>query len=211
MSIQQAIHRNNQVASLLESNRFSEALCVSCAAMELFQNHQRYTAKQVSFGGKDIIDRYIFARGRDCSSDDETNDDFIYEHAVVLPLNVLDGTIITPVLIFNCALCHHLMGARHCKDFATSQPFLEKARRLYNIAYSEQDDDFNTLFKFVIVNNVGIIHKKLGSHEENDACFDHLTSIMMIYVVLGESKYLQPIQGFWKNILGNGRSIAPSA
>ncbi|KAL3933744.1 MAG: hypothetical protein SGBAC_010263, partial [Bacillariaceae sp.] len=116
------------------------------------------TAKQGSFGGnKNAIDQHMLASGGDCSSDD-TTDDFVYGHGVVLPLNTLDGTVITPVLIFNC---HHL-GARRCNECSTSQAFLNKARRLYEIAYSEQDHDFNTLFKFAIVNNVGEIHKQLG-------------------------------------------------
>ena len=207
MDIKQAILLNNQAASLLESNRLSEALCVSCAAMEMFQK-QRSSGEHVSFDGKGTIDQFMLALG-DFSSDD-TNDDFVYERGVVLPLNVLDRTVITPVLIFNCALCHHL-GARHCNDFATSQAFLSKANRLYEIAYSEQDHDFNTIFKFAIVNNVGVIHKELGSYEEAEACFDNLTSIMMIYTVSGENKYLQPVRGFWRNVLGNGRSIAPAA
>ncbi|KAL3932108.1 MAG: hypothetical protein SGBAC_011002 [Bacillariaceae sp.] len=209
MDIKEAIHLNNQVASLLESNRFREALYVSCTAMELFQNQQS-TAKQGSFGGnKSAIDQHMLASGGDCSSDD-TSDDFVYGHGVVLPLNTLDGTVITPVLIFNCALCHHL-GARHCNEYSTSQAFLNKARRLYEIAYSEQDQVWNTLFKFAIVNNVGVIHKQLGSNEEAEACFNHLTSISMVYSISDESKHLQCVQGFWKNVLGNGSSIAPAA
>ncbi len=149
---------------------------------------------------------------RKSPSDDSTMDAFIYEHGIVLPIpDTMDSTVAIPVLIFNCALCHQLL-ARHWNDRSASCNFLERAKDLYKLAYDQQDADENVIFKFAIANNIGVIHKKLGNYEESSRCFEHLVSLMMFYIDVGaeESKHLQPVHGFWKNVLGNG-SIAPAA
>ncbi|CAJ1925409.1 unnamed protein product [Cylindrotheca closterium] len=219
MSYREAIQLNNQATSLLESKRFDEAILVACAAMEVFQK-QTPTAEKVSLCGNDFVDQCMLSRHRDCDCDSNTMDEeYTYEHGIVLPLNTMDGTVITPVLIFNCALSHHL-AARHCNDHAIcSQHFLNKAQRLYTLAYDQQDQDQNMIFQAVIVDNIGVIRKILGNEEEAQACFEHLTSMlmMMIYCTeddscLGENKYRQHVQGFfWMNILENQRSLAPAA
>ncbi|CAJ1925391.1 unnamed protein product [Cylindrotheca closterium] len=218
MSIRQAIQLNNQAVSLLESKRFSEAIPVACAAMEVFQKQTTPTGEQVHLHDNDFVDRCILSRNRDCISDSRNtmDEEYTYGHGIMLPLNTVDGTLIIPVLIFNCALSHHL-AARHCNEHATSQQFLNRARSLYTLAYNELNQDQNLIFQAVVVNNVGAIHKSLGNYEEAQACFDYLTSMLMMMIYYteetssGENNYRQHVQGFWKNILGNERSTAPAA
>mmetsp|Transcript_35130 Transcript_35130/g.85078 ORF Transcript_35130/g.85078 Transcript_35130/m.85078 type:complete len:209 (-) Transcript_35130:128-754(-) len=208
MSIEKAIQLSNQAVSFLENKCFEQAILSSCAAMEVFQQSRHRAEQVLSRQGNDHIDQCII--GQDKSSSDQTiMDKFIYEHGIVLPMNTMDATLITPVLIFNCALSYQL-AARHCDD-DTHQAFLEKAASLYQIAYKDQDQDLNTIFKFAILNNIGVIHKMLGRSEAAKACFDYLVSIMMTYVAADNSKYLRLVQGFWNNVLGNGRETAPAA
>ncbi|CAJ1925459.1 unnamed protein product [Cylindrotheca closterium] len=221
MIYREAIQLSNQVASLLESKRFYQAILVACTAMEVFQK-QTPTAEKASLSGHDFIDPCMaFCCNRDCASDSRStmDEEYTYEHGIILPLNTIDWTAITAVLIFNCALTHHL-AAGHCYDHVTSQHFLKKSLRLYTLAYNEQDrQDQNIMFQAAIVNNVGLIHKRLGSQEEAQACFDFLTTMIVMMRVsstegdscLGEDKYRQHVQDFWKNILGNKRSVAPAA
>mmetsp|Transcript_35110 Transcript_35110/g.85052 ORF Transcript_35110/g.85052 Transcript_35110/m.85052 type:complete len:212 (-) Transcript_35110:128-763(-) len=211
MSIERAIQLSNQAVSCLETKCFDEAILSSCAAMEVFQQ-SRHMAEQVpSQQGNDFIDQCILTQGTKSSSDQTIiMDEFIYEHGIVLPMIAMDETVVTPVLIYNCALSHQL-AARHCNDDRTHKVFLEKAASLYQIAFKEQDEGLNAIFKFAILNNIGVIHKMLDRSEAAKACFDYLVSWMMIYIHTDNSKYLRLVQGFWGNVLGNGRETAPAA
>mmetsp|Transcript_35118 Transcript_35118/g.85063 ORF Transcript_35118/g.85063 Transcript_35118/m.85063 type:complete len:211 (-) Transcript_35118:83-715(-) len=210
MNTERAIQLSNQAVSFLESKSFEEAILSSCAAMEIFQQSRHMAEQVLSRQGNDFIDQCILNHDKTSSSDQTImDDDFIYEHGIVLPMNTFDATVITPVLIFNCALSYQL-AARHCDD-GTHQAFLDKAASLYQIAYKDQDQDLNTIFKFAILNNIGVIHKMLDRSEAAKACFDYLVSMMMIYVATDNCKYLRLVQGFWNNVLGDGRETAPAA
>mmetsp|Transcript_35129 Transcript_35129/g.85076 ORF Transcript_35129/g.85076 Transcript_35129/m.85076 type:complete len:211 (-) Transcript_35129:128-760(-) len=210
MNTERAIQLSNQAVSFLETKCFEQAILSSCAAMEVFQQSRHRAEQVLSRQGNDFIDQCII--GQDKSSSDQTiMDEFIYEHGIVLPMNTFDATVITPVLIFNCALSYQL-AARHCDDHGTHRiALLERAASLYQVVYNGQDQELNTIFKCAILNNVGVIHKMLGRSEAAKACFDYLVSIMMTYVAADNSKYLRLVQGFWNNVLGNGRETAPAA
>jgi len=209
MTIEKAIQLSNQAVSFLESKSFEEAILSSCAAMEIFQQSRHMAEQVLSRQGNDFIDQCILNHDKTSSSDQTIMDEFIYEHGIVLPINTMDATVITPVLIFNCALSYQL-AARHCDD-GTHQAFLDKAASLYQIAYKDQDQGLNAIFKFAILNNIGVIHKMLDRSEAAKACFDYLVSMMMIYVATDNCKYLRLVQGFWNNVLGDGRETAPAA
>ena len=209
MSVQNAIQLNNQAVFFLEHKLLFNAVRYSCAAMDMFQKHHRTVNQASPQAGDDPIDQLMIDHCNENSSDD-TNDEFIYKHGIALPTNTVDTNAITPVLIFNCALCHQLLAKQH-NDAAASDTYLDRAKRLYRIALDQQARDANAIFKFALANNIGVIHKKLGEHEESNQYFRQLESLMMIYVDFGvENKRLQYIQGFWKNVMGN-TSIAPAA
>mmetsp|Transcript_35135 Transcript_35135/g.85084 ORF Transcript_35135/g.85084 Transcript_35135/m.85084 type:complete len:142 (-) Transcript_35135:450-875(-) len=140
-------------------------------------------------------------------------DEFIYEHGIVLPMNTTDATVITVVLLFNCALAHQL-AARHCNYGSPTKALLERAESLYQIAYNGQALGLkNTIFKLAILNNVGVIHNTLGRGEAAKASFDRLVSLMMCYIIdsRNNKKHLRLVQSFWNNVWGGIQETAPSA
>ena len=213
MSIQQAIRLNNHAISLLKSKIFNNAVMISCDALQMFQQYQQSGAQSSSEEQEHntvSIDRFMASDNHE-KLPDESIDEFIYEHGVFLPADTIDPTVIIPVLIFNCALSHQLL-ALHANNQRASRQFLDRARGLYQLAYEQLDENSNVLFKFTVVNNIGIVHKWLGNYQESKSCFEQLVSTMMIYVDVGteEIRQLQPIQGFWNNVMEAG-SMAPAA
>lgn len=209
MAIEEAIRLNNQTVSLLERKLFNDATVSSCAAIEIFQQHHHHQHQQNADRQElyhehcnHSIDQFM-SHHNSASSSDDGMDEFRYEHGIALPRNTMDPNIIRPILVFNSALCLQML-ADHCNNEEASHYNLQRAIRLYRIAYALQDHTRNpSFFRFVVVNNSGVIHKHLGNSEEARLFFEHLTSLAMVCIVdsARESKSLQSIAGFWRNAM----------
>ena len=84
---------------------------------------------------------------------------FIYRSGITIPIAETDPAIITPIIIFNTALTHHLL-AEH--DDVNSLKYLQKAKEMYELAFKALDTDTNLLFEFVILNNIAMIYRMTG-------------------------------------------------
>lgn len=124
----------------------------------------------------------------------------------------MDLNVVTPVLIFNCALSYQLLASSHRNDAQTSRSHHHRAMQLYRLAYALQNETSHaSLFKFVIVNNIGVIHKRLGDSEQASHCFDYLESMFMflvVYVGRQSHRLVAAARDFWKNVT---ESMAPAA
>ena len=217
MSMQEAIQLNNQAVILLESKLFEDATVSSYAALETFQQYQRQQTpddQEASHQNSYYSIDHLMSFHDSTSSSDDMENEFIYEHGIALPRDIMDPNIITLVIVFNMALCHQLL-AKQCANEDSSRIYLHRARQLYRLTHNLQDGAqimlSTSVFNFVVGNNLGVIHSKLGNYEEANEYFSHLVSMMMIYsVVFGEKNRLYAsIQGFWKNVVRE--SIAPAA
>ncbi|CAJ1939582.1 unnamed protein product [Cylindrotheca closterium] len=124
---------------------------------------------------------------------------FFYNHAIQLPPGVTDHNIITPVLIFNTALAHHLMALL---DKEWSPKYLHRAKQLYALAHdSSQDIEQDPLFLFVLYNNAALVDLQIGDNDLWNACVGQLVSIYMVMVDEGYTSRLRHLQGFLESLL----------
>lgn len=206
-TLEAVILLNNQVVSLLDCGEYHEARELSLNAMVHFQQMKMSIPERPNTL---LIDDCMLARGG--SWDDGAVDDFTYQHGIVLPFTMKDPTTVTTVLIFNSALTHHLLASA-IFDPALQASLLQKALKLYKLAFGELDSDSSLVFKFAVTNNIGVIHRMLGNEELARDCFDYLVSTMMEAVHLGlcdqqTNKYLC---GFWINVTSKDGVGAPAA
>jgi hypothetical protein len=73
----------------------------------------------------------------------DTNRAYIYRRGIFI-LSTLNSVIITPIIIFNLALAHHLK-AEQSKYADQHKCFLQKALGLYELAYNAQGNSENSL------------------------------------------------------------------
>ncbi|CAJ1938803.1 unnamed protein product [Cylindrotheca closterium] len=209
MSIQIVINQNQQTISFLEAKDYDSAIVSSSFALEWLGSIPPIMSQQ---------DEEILHSGSSSSSSPESSFDqcmlltsipegddqfgtltFMYTRAILLPSNVTDHGIITPILIFNAALAHHLAAMR--KDERSPQ-YLDRAMQLYTLVYHSQDVMENPLFHFVVYNNAALIDLQIGGNQDTwKAYFRHLVHIYMILVDESCISELRHIQGFLGSLL----------
>lgn len=209
MTLSKAIEISNQAVSLLACGQVYEALQLSSHAMDLFQ--QLGIADQGAEPARDSetgpIDQCMLLQGNPFL--DDAQDVFVYRRGVWLPSMVENPSfVVTPVLIFNSALAH-LALAIAIDEPALRLRLLDKALRLYRLAYNGEGKGNNTSFRFAILNNMGVIYRMLGEEAQAKECFDCLVSTMMVLTQLGASEHLGHLHNFWANV--KARSIAEAA
>ena len=109
--------------------------------------------------------------------------------------------VISYVLLYNLALCHHLKATTTMTS-NTSSSCLNKAIRLYEIAYilfRNNDDEENLSFRMllrqpieyhvmVLLCNMGHINHALGNKQEQLQCYDILASAMF-HIIVNDHQY----------------------
>jgi tetratricopeptide (TPR) repeat protein len=90
------------------------------------------------------------------------------------------------IIIFNLALSLHLGAVKMLSSPRTRSKQLEKARKLYELAFQLEGEipveQANFRFLFAVTNNLGHVLKCLQKPQAATKCFEHLLSIIM-YVV----------------------------
>jgi tetratricopeptide (TPR) repeat protein len=116
--------------------------------------------------------------------------------------------------MFNLALSHHRLGVEE-----QSQPHLDKASRVYGLAYSlltTEEGGGCPVMLAAIVNNLGHVHLLEGNMDKAQRCFEHLLMALM-FVTVGSSIRLSDElhEGFFSNVmnmvLADQRKLAPAA
>jgi tetratricopeptide (TPR) repeat protein len=173
----------------------------------------------------------------ECSADDEaTSSDydeaagFVYRRPIRVHANSIKeghnmGVVLSLIIIFNLALAHQLSAIAHHRSSSSSSSsspdkrrLLQKAVQLYELAYQlhldehQECDDFERVeslrFTMIISNNLGEIHRIVGSKRKHEMCLRHLLQLMM-YVVDSQIGSVDSIEldGFFRNtsqiMLGN--------
>ncbi|CAJ1966037.1 unnamed protein product [Cylindrotheca closterium] len=197
------IGKNNEAIAFLRNQEFSQAIEALSAALKCLRSLQCVAPHSMDCCDEryahcsDYLDQCMLLSKVDESNTEANNEEFIYRHGIMLHSEVADADIITTILLFNTAIAYHMLAIEQRRH-----QVLQKARRLYELAYNACGDlDDNILFQFVVINNIFIIDRKLGNKKAmpND-CLAHLLSLFMILVDQGHEVHLRHVQGFLVNL-----------
>lgn len=113
---------------------------------------------------------------------------YLYQQAVRIPFNVGSSyracVMVSTMVTFNLALANQLASCKKVADPSECQAMLRKAVKLYELAFSMQQEeqfDGNTLFTLATVNNLGLIHSQLNDRMAANQCFEYLLSTLMYF------------------------------
>jgi tetratricopeptide (TPR) repeat protein len=211
--IQSIYLANNQAASLLEHGHFEEAIVSFSKSLKVY--HQFVHDSNPKTTRKPNLDQYMIpsqfqqAYSQSSSSLDQQQEAsiFIYQRAIFIPLSTKllsseSNTLLLSVVIpFNLALCHHLSAMKSC---STSK--LRKAAQLYELAYNLASDlgMENLVFSIATINNLGNISYLFGKTETATRLFSGLLSVLMYLVVRGNEEHdnslgASDLEGFFRN------------
>lgn len=210
MSIQNVINQNQQTIAFLEAQDYYSAVVSSSSALQCLSSivsmQQDMLDQPLSTATNAFDQCMLLTRIQEKDDGFHQPHPFLYDHAIRLPPNVTNHAIITPVLIFNAALAHHLVARR---DKARSQQYLQRAKQLYTLAYDAQDIEQNPLFQFVVYNNAALIDLQIGKNTDSwNSNLGYLMSTYMVLVDQGCTSQIRHIQGFLDNLFAAMPSAA---
>ena len=199
------VEQNNKTLAFLQAQDFASAIDSASYALRhhkvIVQDAPPESACHNE--NSDLLDQcMLLTKINEPTNNDDVDAhqcDFIYEHGIVLHPSVKDDpTIVTAILLFNTALVHHL--AVQAGHVPTTRG-LQKARRLYELAYKSQNMEFNVLFQFALINNLAMIDRKLGNQQTSTKCMEYLMQLLMVLLDAGCPLRRQHVQGFLANLL----------
>lgn len=207
-SLQTMIDQNNATVAFLQQQDFPNAVGSSATALELHQELKTQSSPDIisSADGAcppDCLDRCMLLFDVATSKPDVHHDGnaFVYDQGIVIPsIEMKYEEALSSILIFNSALAHQLY-AQQQQEQSTSQRYLLKSKRLYELAleaYSEVDS--NVLFPFAVMNNTGVIEFQTGNAALSTRYFDTLMPILMLLLNSGGSSRFTRLCGFLRNV-----------
>ena len=144
---------------------------------------------------------------------DDRNDDefFLYKHPIHLPedpdtLACREDTCtaISAALIFNMALANQQLSSIELTALgdAAAEERLERAARLYKLAYNLQERNevfLSPLFMMAIINNLGLLYQSLDQKDTAGNCFQHLLTTLMFVTDYEYGDGTVALDGFFRN------------
>jgi hypothetical protein len=203
-SYQIIIEQNNSAVAMLNQKEYAEAIDILSHAL-LWQKKTGFVGKAVDYRTLSLDQCMLQSHRSETSWMDgrcDMNRAYIYRQGIFFP-STLNSVIITPIIIFNLALAHHLK-AEQSKDADQHKCFLQKALRLYELSYDAArvgvGNSENSVFRFASVNNIALIHNDLNNTEMSERCLEYMLSELMLLVDCGRGGHLQCVDGFLWNI-----------
>eukprot|EP00526_Cylindrotheca_closterium_P020728 CAMPEP_0113658906 /NCGR_PEP_ID=MMETSP0017_2-20120614/32032_1 /TAXON_ID=2856 /ORGANISM="Cylindrotheca closterium" /LENGTH=203 /DNA_ID=CAMNT_0000573337 /DNA_START=71 /DNA_END=682 /DNA_ORIENTATION=- /assembly_acc=CAM_ASM_000147 len=193
MTMSSVIEKNNQTIAFFNASDYLNAIESSTLALSSLQqeaelessenNEEESNIDESSHAAESGIDRLdqcvLQTAVSEYRASIQTGGscDFIYDHGISIPTSVkVDTDILSAIAIFNSALAHHL--AAESLDTPTSTEALQKAQRLYHLAYHVDTSSRSLLFQFAVINNLGVVERKLGNTSVSNQCFDYLAYLL---------------------------------
>ena len=165
-SQRRAINHNNCDVSLIERGNYEYAAVALASALKTCRKMMDETCdySEPITTSLDQCMEESRAQGnfyRDSCGD--LNEQFLYEQAILLPMNLgcrsyKTSVMISSMVTLNLALANQLFAMNHKES---NDALLRKAAKLYELGFSMQQEenfDNNTLFTLATVNNMGLIH-----------------------------------------------------
>jgi tetratricopeptide (TPR) repeat protein len=177
-----AIEQNNIAASMIERGQYADAINILKVMIANVRDDLRdqIVKDPHSDESETPLQQFILQSLKDRPGQD---DDilYMYNQAVHIPLPVATVTnnapaAISSVLIFNFALALH-MSADQTADKEARDSRLAKALSLYRLVLALNSK--STLLCMIVLNNVGLIHRRYDDHSRAQECFNKLLAIWM--------------------------------
>ena len=243
---------NNQGAAFLTSGDLQNALPMLSQALTYSKHYMSQHIQgpnQASFNISTLMVDALDDENEDDGDEDMGNQSsssygssfssrcYIYLNPIVIPdstdltINGAHGeTVLSSIVIFNVALCHHSLALQQLHQQQQSQTqtttietrlLLLKAMKLYELAIKLHQGSVSALglhcsklYILSCLNNLGNVHQLLGDAVASDACFQRLLSILMY---LSYTRKLSDFEStlnytpFFKNLFHHDRRAAPAA
>lgn len=201
MSTPTLFYQNQQTLASLQANEFHAAVQSASSALSDLKRDFGYfnSVADVEITGG-AVDRCM-SMDKGCYSISETaTGPFTYDQGIALPTNSAmdNGALVTTILVFNAALANHLLAIHKNDD--QSHHYLQKARRLYQLAHESQDIDRNLFFHFAVINNLAMIDREMGNMESAHKRFEYLVSVVMILITQEQSDLVSDLGVFFVNM-----------
>mmetsp|Transcript_3688 Transcript_3688/g.8487 ORF Transcript_3688/g.8487 Transcript_3688/m.8487 type:complete len:204 (-) Transcript_3688:164-775(-) len=192
-SISAIIEKNNQTIAFFNANDYLNAIESSTLALSSLQEEAKTNPPENGEesniddshpeSGINRLDQCVLlsaaiSEHRTAIHHDTNNSDlFIYDHGISIPPSTkVDIQTLSAIVIFNTALAYHL--AAESQDAPTSTESLHKAKRLYHLAYHVDTSSRSLLFQFAVINNLGVVERKLGNTAVSNQFFDYLAYLV---------------------------------
>lgn len=221
MSLMAITKQNNETVAFLRNGEYYKAVEASMAALKCYRSRPGYSSRSSSScyycsqehphhqqqhqhhhhpECESILDQCMLLSEIDAGSKTQNIGGFIYQHGIMLlhGIEEADPNSTTAILVFNAALANHMHAIYQQQE--DPRKGLQKARRLYELAYSADDVDNNILFQFAVINNLMMIDRALGNMAFSNACFGYLLSIFMLFVDQGCDMHLLHVRCFLSNL-----------
>jgi hypothetical protein len=197
---QSIIQQNNFAVATLNHKKYAEAIIILSHAL-IWQENNVFVGKAVDSRTVSLDECMLQSHRSETPWMDgrcDTNRAYMYRRGIFIP-STLNSVIITPIIIFNLALAYHL-EVEQSKDTDQHNCFLQKALRLYKLAYNAHGKGESLLFRFASVNNIALIHNDMNNTEMSEKCLEYMLSELMLLVDSGLGDHLEYVDGFLWNI-----------
>ncbi|CAJ1946626.1 unnamed protein product [Cylindrotheca closterium] len=205
--IRTAINQNNAAASMIDTARYNEAICMLKASLKRFQKELRSHAAHDNVHSEPCATaiHHLILQSTTTSLLDrreDSNDDagFLYDRAVFIPQRVslerhIATHVVSSIQIFNLALALQLKANATNVDSRLRDSYLRKSMSIYQLVMMLNGK--NSLLSMIVLNNVGLIHRACKHHDRASECFNRLLAIWIVSP--GWANYLE---GMVHNALG---------
>lgn len=186
---QRATHLSNYGVAMIEKGQHGEAIDALSHALKMCRQNMDEAedfrvSMSTSFDACMEASRKATVPNFDaCLSRGER---YFYQQAIRIPLTIGSSyracVMVSTMVTFNLALANQLASVKKVAEPAEAQAMLRKAVKLYELAFSMQQEeqfDGNTLFTLATVNNLGLIHSQLNDRMAANKCFEYLLSTLM--------------------------------
>jgi hypothetical protein len=197
--MQSVAYMNNSAALLIETGHYEEALdnlgrCLEIVLAELGNDEKMGGCKPVysSTYPQDLQARKNVSNVESF----EPDVDFIYRHPIRannLPADEGDYNIMSVIVCFNMALCHHLFAIEGGPGDCVS--LLKSALKLYELGYSMQMKcHMDITFGLAMVNNCAQIYKAMDRKSKAQKFSQHMLSFLMMMIENGEAETVDELE-----------------
>ncbi|CAJ1954852.1 unnamed protein product [Cylindrotheca closterium] len=204
-----AADRNNDAVSLIDTGNMDAAICGLSHLVEGFRNfvcdhNNPNENSEDNLRPTTLSLDQCMAISQPCKADDDedeasstdsgehSDDDqanrFVYRTGIRMPSSVAfdkdRDRLMSSIFLFNLGLAHQLRAEAITKNAEQQHTLYAKALKIYGLAFKMQERGgyFNSNFHFImaILNNIGVIHERMGSLILAKQCFGKLMSVLML-------------------------------
>ena len=204
------VDENNRTLAFIEAKEYSNALQSSLSVLNYqhrgaFRQSSQYSEASPSMTLDECM---MLLSTRETSGGSEAP--FVFDRGILIPPSITDWRVITPAIIFNSGLAHHMVAETDESSSSTTRiPRLARAKHLYQLAYSASEAaSESVLFRFALINNIAVIDRQIGNTEDSDRNFQGMLSMYMLFLDQRMTRHLRYLQGFLSNLSSNDCSVA---